>query len=424
MTPHSEPLGRHPVNGEARSGRPSAASADESVRQRPQPAFDRHAVPVEGPAPLVDPELMRTSSKILFIAHLALGDFTYLQSCFRAFRRAYPHLKIHLWVDERRRTHDASAWAHLKKYALYDWLAECPWFDKVYDETYSPALYEASLAAAQAEHYPIVVSLAELERHKYAVLARKISPNGFVVGQKKRVRPYDIVKYLIYRKLDASIPAIPSAECNGQHVSDIYAGWFTRMFGLPIAPADRFPVVRIGERWRRYAHEQFADWGFATATGAPPIVFLNAYSKSPERSWPIERMADLIRAMRRDPAWADAGFVVNVVPEDLDRARAVFAAEALERAHLFSAVDNFFQLPAVLSLCSLIVSVETAVMHLANAVHVPVVALMRQKTPEWAPIDRENSTVITVARPDDWIDKIGVDEVMAALAPYARKVPS
>jgi hypothetical protein len=53
---------------------------------------------------------------------------------------------------------------------------------------------------------------------------------------------------------------------------------------------------------------------------------------------------------------------------------------------------------------------------------VPVVALMRQKTPEWAPIDRENSTVITVARPDDWIDKIGVEDVMAALAPYARTV--
>jgi ADP-heptose:LPS heptosyltransferase len=55
-------------------------------------------------------------------------------------------------------------------------------------------------------------------------------------------------------------------------------------------------------------------------------------------------------------------------------------------------------------------------MHLANAVHVPVIALMRQKNPEWAPIDKHNSTVITVARRDDWVDKIGVDEVMAALA--------
>src|SRR5437870_1900057 len=81
------------------------------------------------PAPLVDPALLQQSAKILFIAHLALGDFTYLQGCFRALARAYPHLKIHLWVDERRRTSRSSEWAHLKKYALYDWLAECSYID-------------------------------------------------------------------------------------------------------------------------------------------------------------------------------------------------------------------------------------------------------------------------------------------------------
>jgi ADP-heptose:LPS heptosyltransferase len=166
-----------------------------------------------------------------------------------------------------------------------------------------------------------------------------------------------------------------------------------------------------------YAHAQFAAWGFAPAGGpAPKVVFLNAYSKSIERTWPLERIIELIRTMRRDAAWRDTGFIINVVPEDLTRARAVFAAADLERTHLFSAEDNFFQLPAILSLCTLIVSVETAVMHLANAVHVPVIALMRQKNPEWAPIDKHNSTIVTVDRRDDWVDKIGVDAVMAVLA--------
>jgi heptosyltransferase-3 len=405
MKPISRPLSRQSMRAASslhNAGHPAAADA-----------FDR-----SDPA-LIDPALLAQADKILFIAHLALGDFTYLQSCFQALAQAYPHLKIHLWVDERRRTRKAAAWPHLAKYSLYDWLDECDCFAKVYKETYSPALYRRSLAEAQREDYPIVVSLAELERHKYAILARRISPRGFVVGQKKRVRRFDVVKHLIYRKLDAWIPAVSSADCLGQHVSDIYAGWFTRLFGLRIAPAARFPVVHISERWRRYAREQFAAWGFATGPGAAPVLFLNAYSKSVERSWPLDRIVELIRAMQADPAWRGAGFVVNVVPEDLVRARALFAAEDLARTHLFSAEDNFFQLPAVLSVCSLIVSVETAVMHLANAVHVPVIALMRQKTPEWAPIDKANSTVITVARPNDWIDRIGVKEVMAELARHA-----
>jgi ADP-heptose:LPS heptosyltransferase len=175
-------------------------------------------------------------------------------------------------------------------------------------------------------------------------------------------------------------------------------------------------VLSIPPQWMRYARDQFAAWGFDAAGGAAPnVVFLNAYSKSIERTWPLERVIELVRAMRRDPAWRDTGVIVNVVPEDLARARALFAAANLERTHLFSAEDNFFQLPAILSLCTLIVSVETAVMHLANAVHVPVIALMRQKNPEWAPIDKHNSTIITVARREDWVDKIGVDEVMAVL---------
>jgi heptosyltransferase-3 len=374
--------------------------------------FDAPAVQ----APLVPPALLRQADKILFIAHLALGDFAYLQGCFQAFARAYPHLKIHLWVDERRRTSRSAEWTHLKKYALYDWLAECPAVDKVYDETYSPQVYRESLEQARREAYPIVVSLAVLERHKYASLARSISPQGFVVGQKKRVRPYDLAKRLVYRKLDAFIPAYTPSSHPEQHISDIYAGWFTQLFGMEIPRAARFPVLHIADRWIAYARTQFSDWGFMGVEGRPSrVVFVNAFSKSVERSWPLERVIGLIRIMRCQPAWSDAGFVVNVVPEELVRARELFAGAALEHTHLFSAEDNFFQLPAILSLCELIISVETAVMHLANAVHVPVIALMRQNNPEWAPIDRANSTVITAPRHGDWVDRIGVQDVMAVL---------
>jgi hypothetical protein len=44
-----------------------------------------------------------------------------------------------------------------------------------------------------------------------------------------------------------------------------------------------------------------------------------------------------------------------------------------------------------------------------------VIALMRQNNPEWVPIDRANSTVITTPRHGDWVDKIGVQDVMAVL---------
>lgn len=360
---------------------------------------------------LVPAGLLEKADKILFVAHLALGDFTYMQNCFRAFAEAYPHIRMHLWVDEVRRTPDASKWDHLSKYSLYDWVRSCGMFDKIYDQTYSPALYKQSISQAQQEQYPIVVSFAVLRRHLYAELARKLSPNGFVVGQKKRVRFLDIRKHLAYRKLDAHIPAYSTADLNGRHISAIYAGWFEQLFGMAIPEDRRFPYIDIPEEWRQRARD---DLRRAGVPEGGRLVFLNAFSKSDERSWPLERMIELAQRMRERSEWRDAHFIINCVPEKLEQARHLFADGAYG-LHLFSANENFFQLPATLSLCSLIVSVETAIMHLANAVHVPVIALMRQTSPEWEPIDVASSKVLRVKTRKGWVTEISVDDVLVGV---------
>ena len=363
--------------------------------------------------PLIAPELLRTSHKILFIAHLALGDFTYLQNCFAAFKRAYPHLEVHIWVDEVRRTADAAQWPQLEKYALYDWLAACPFFSKVYSKTYSPQLFEASLQEARAENYPIVVSLATLRPHMYAGIARSIAPQGFVAGMRGKFSILAPHHLLAWGKLDATLSPDPLHHVPGHHISDVYADWFRALAGLSIAPADRLPFVLIPEQWQADARARLAGWGFAGQRGQ--LVFVNPFAKTKKRCWPLERVAELIAAMQQRDEWKDACFIVNAMPHELAGARDVIGRHHLPRTQFFSATDNFFQLPAMLAECDLIVSVETAVMHLANAVHVPVVALMRQKNPEWVPIDRENSTVLTVAQREDWVAAIGVDEVMQVL---------
>jgi ADP-heptose:LPS heptosyltransferase len=358
--------------------------------------------------PLIPLPLLAQAKKILVVTHMAIGDFTYMQMCFRALKRAHPHLEIHLWVDERRRSDKPEDWPHLKNYALYDWLAVSPYIDKTYDQNYSPALHAQSIAAARQEDYPIVVALTHMACHRYARLTREISPRGFIVGlAKHKYRFFELSKKLSILKFNATIPLYQSQECDLPHVSDIYAQWFNRAFGIAIPKPERYPTIQIPPQWLDYAQQQFAAWKLAS-----PVVFINAYSKGEERCWPLARAFELIQEMRTHPRWRGAGFVVNVVPEDLPRARALHDSLGLPATHLFSAEDNFFQLPAILSLCSLIITVETAVMHLANAVHVPVIALMRQNNPEWVPIDRENSAVILAKEMDAWVEQITLPQVM------------
>lgn len=131
---------------------------------------------------------------------------------------------------------------------------------------------------------------------------------------------------------------------------------------------------------------------------------------------------ELMRAIKQHDQWGDVCFIINTVPEEMERTKKFFDKHGIQNTYLFSADHNFFQLPAIMSQCDLIISVETAVMHLANAVHVPVIALMRQKNPEWAPVDTANSLVITTKRRQDWVDAITVDQVIEALSVFSNNV--
>lgn len=367
---------------------------------------------------LVPSDVLKKTDKILFIAHLALGDFTYLQNCFQSFSEAYPHIKIHIWVDEVRRTNRAAEWVYLKKYALYDWVAECPFVAKLYNQTYSPPLFQQSIKEARQQAYPLVVSLSTLRPPMYASMAREISPNGFVVGMKKPANFFAIHKRLAYRKLNAVLDPDGASQPR-LHISDVYATWFNRLFGIETTPSSRMPFVQTPAEWEQYAKEQLSQWDFARdcrdSVQPPKLVFINPYAKTKKRCWPLERVAELVTALRAQDGWRNTDIIVNVVPEEMSTARKFFDQQTLDRCQLFSAQDNFFQLPAILRECDLIISVETAVMHLANAVHVPVIALMRQKNPEWAPIDKENSVVITTLNRRDWVKAITVSQVIAAL---------
>lgn len=363
---------------------------------------------------IISPASLAKAKKILFITHLAIGDFTYLQNFFAAFAKQHPHLAIDIWIDELRRSNDPKEWIFLEKYALYDWAEACPFFHKVYRRTYSPALLQESINEARQEDYALVVSLATLRPASYARLARQIAPQAQVVGIRGKVRwyaPWDRSAYAAFSNSFAPFRKPPG----GHHITEVYADWFRQLSGLELSPAQRFPTIELPPVWRDFAQRQLQDWRSAAGHEHGKTVFINAYAKTKKRCWPLASVAELILAMRKLPDWRDTCFIVNAVPQELTNARQVLGAYDLTNTHLFSASQNFFQLPALLASCDLIISVETAVMHLANAVHVPVIALMRQKNPEWVPIDAANSTVITTQRRSQWVDAITVDQVLGAI---------
>ncbi|MFA6263182.1 MAG: glycosyltransferase family 9 protein [Candidatus Babeliales bacterium] len=369
----------------------------------------------------VPEELLQRATKVLFVAHLAIGDFTYLQNYFKAFAQKYPHLEVHIFVDELRRTRRFWQWKHLARYALYDWLSACPFIHKIYTHTYSPSGYYRSIKEAQLEKYPLVISLATLRSHKYALLARQLSAQGFVVGVKEPTKFYSITKRLSYQRLDQGFWWRDKKALG--HVTDHFSEYFTTVLGVEVMPEQRFPFVDIPKKWIIFAKLRFLKWGIDRKSKQfGRVIFINSFAKDKKRSWSLGRVADLIRTLKRQDTWGDVSFIINVVPEKFRATKKYFDQLSFNNTFLFCADYNFFQLPAIMSLCDLIISVETSTMHLANAVKVPVVALMRLKNPEWAPLDSAHTTIVTAPHRRAWVATIEVAAVVQAVHKAAHVV--
>ncbi len=367
---------------------------------------------------LVPAELLEKADKILFVTHLAIGDFLYWQTYFKAFHDQYPHIKIHVWVDELRRTWKWWKWDGLKRYSLFDWLSECPFIEKVYNETYSLPAVLRSIKTARGEKYPVVVSLATLRAHRYAVLARLAGAKAFVAGLVTRQKWswFDVIPQALYHVLNARCSQKPQDMEQGYHITDLYAHWFKEFFGININGEERRPFMNIPRDWRTNAKLALLKWGVTSAANGiahkPRTVFVNIFAKDKKRCWTLDAALQLIAMLRSQDHFSQAYFIFNVMPGELHAMRQALADNGVGNVILFSANEHFFQLPAIIELCDLVISVETAVMHIAAALKVPVVALMRSKNPEWVPWDKECSRVLMAAKRTHWVRDIPPTQVM------------
>jgi ADP-heptose:LPS heptosyltransferase len=372
---------------------------------------------------LIPEELLLRSRKILFISHLAIGDFAYLQNYFLAFSRKYPHLKMDLWIDEVRRTWLFWRWPHLKKYALYDWVEQCPCFNRIYRRTYSPPARWVSLSKARDEDYPIVITLATLRPHRYARLARFISPSGFIVGMVKRTRPWKVIKNYAFGRLDGRLSEEKAALPTIRHVTDMYSHWFERLCGLTLPTDQQTPFITVPSEWVDWAEKHFhLNEPQRGRPGPCKRMFVNPYAKDKKRCWPLPVVHRFLSDLRKKDAWNDTQFIINTPPETKQKTASFFRDHPVAGIVLFTADENFFQLPAVLSLCDIVISVETSVMHLASSLNVPSVALMRRKNPEWAPWNRERCVIITCRARKDWIEDISAEEVVVATDTFCEQM--
>jgi ADP-heptose:LPS heptosyltransferase len=85
----------------------------------------------------------------------------------------------------------------------------------------------------------------------------------------------------------------------------------------------------------------------------------------------------------------DRGFVLNLPPDQFATIEERLGSEPLGPVITilpFTAAEHFYQLPAMLSCVDYVVTVETAIMHLAASVGTRQTALVRDSAKHWRPL--------------------------------------
>lgn len=358
---------------------------------------------------MVSQNLLQGGRKLLVMSPLALGDFLYLNTFLGALKQQHPDLEIDLWFDDNR--NNDAAWRLSRSRLLQQWMAEEATYTRLYGCVRSRAEQDQAIGEASRQAYDVILVINQSKARRYVQVARRIAPGAVLVLALSRYPLSMRLMPWFCRRPDHLYVSKAHPLPPGHHITDRYHALVREVFGVEWA-RDRFmPRMGVPEAHLRAAEARLAA---RFPAGGGRLIFLNHRSTSRRRDWRPDQLSGLIS---RIAAQEPARFIINVAPEHLEGIEAWLKAwdPALAgRVLLSTAREHFFELPALIALSDLVVSVETATMHFALALGKPLIALMRGKKPYWAPPRNPKVWVLYAPGSNGSVGDITVEEAFQA----------
>lgn len=335
------------------------------------------------------------------MTHLAIGDFVYQRACLQAIKTAFPQLKIDIWIDDCRSK--PKPWHEGRNSTLVQWLSGEDYIDKIYPIASDLEHRGKLIDEAQKYQYDLVFYMALHRAKRFASIARKISPKGFVVGNAEPFIHSPLANLLDYPKLNRRYNLNQTSQL--PHISDIYQERFRQAFA--VQPQQHHNQLTIPIEWQHQANNTLARLTESQGTNNPSTLFVNHLSTSPKRNVDWQDLVKVIAHASKK--FSNLFFVINLPPSEFESVTKKLKAEPLlpqARILPYCATEHFYQLPAMIKACDMVLTVETAIMHLAASLNVPQLVLMRKGAQQWQP--KQASKILYG---DKRVDQISVEQI-------------
>ena len=333
--------------------------------------------------PLISHQQLTDAKRLLYMTHLAIGDYIYQGIWLKALKQKYPHLSIDIWFDDcRRKPH---SWAAGRNQTLGEWLETDGYFERIYPIVSNLEERKTQVATTAERDHDLIVFVGKNRSEQFAKIARQISSNAFAVATKSKPWNNPLAKWWYFSRLDGQLSFDDYSQRFGR-ITAIYAGIFGRIFGLSSADTGgrESLEIRYDPKYTETAHAFVRSFGEDTDNKS--FVFLNHLSTAERKDYPWASLKEVI--MTLDRRYPNLAFVVNSPPDKFEETRTAISQDADlsgMAVQPFTAPRSFFELPAVMAECDVTVTVDTATSHLAASLDKPQVAIMADDVKLWQP---------------------------------------
>lgn len=347
--------------------------------------------------------------KVLYMSHLALGDYIYQGAFLKSLVGRYPNLVLDVWIDDCRSI--KKPWHTGRSNTLVQWLSSEPHINYVYPIVNDGTALSSQLKHAHDKDYDAILYVATSRTANFAKTALKIKNQGQVFGTLAPTKLNNFLNHCIYKHLDGALSIQQLEDFN--HITDYYHHIFCRFFDA-LEPERRELKLNLSDHFQRQCVHKLTGWKNKYNLVNPTIIFINHLATDRRRSWSRSKLKELIQsASKKRP---NTLFILNSPPHDFQSMKEwIMNNDDINSlpVELFTAKTDFFELPGLMSLCDLVISVETAIMHIASSLNIKQIALIRQSRSAycWRPLNNSiilegNKRHVETVQPIDVLDAI------------------